>query len=778
MIQLCDTVYVKAEERESRLKDFMPSTITKDVLQSYPFELLTKTTKLFFDYDEHSDDKEYIQKTRTEIRNTLLQHCGHFKNAFVFTESIHPKKISFHVIFKKIHIIREHFQPVDEQELFEQLVGKERFKHIDTQVYGKKLWFRVPYGTTPDKLYSHDPVVPQGETLNLSDYMVSVPEGTQTKMYSSQLARAMREQLKKDAREYHEDEDISDDDKRKKMVDMIKLVKPERFKTYGMWLALMVVMKTHKLPRELFIEISQASGYERFDETDCIRAWNSTKENDSFGMGVIYGWLKKDGVDVKKLFPTKSPLLAKLIKDYFTQGEFTDKNIAEVIKMFYNETLFYTSSHGWIHYNGVKWVMGEDHLILFPLMKLITTDLLAWQQCELKKAEDDKDKKKAMVSMGKAINKIESAQKILGVIKILKGVLLEDNVLDTFDMKPNWVCFDNQKAIDLKTKEVINIVATDRILTTTGYDYVPRDAVPTEATARVQKILQDIMPVDELDLFLSNTSVMMYGGNTNEIIVVWKGVGRNGKGVVAALLKKVLGNYFMEIPIEELTQESKGTGRASSEIARLRWARCVCATEPEAGSRLIVSRIKAMTGKDTITVRHLHKESFSYVPKFTLLMQCNDMPVLSRMDEGIEERLKPQDFPHKFVDADELDQNPLYRLKDPKLKDTLNGDNDVRNAFLWMLIDAWGRSKGLYSMNARAKEEHQIIMKDNNPLTTFLEAYEPSESFIRIKVLHDEFKAEFDNKITPQKFKGLLSQAKVKMVEDKSHGTKVFIQKV
>ena len=154
------------------------------------------------------------------------------------------------------------------------------------------------------------------------------------------------------------------------------------------------------------------------------------------------------------------------------------------------------------------------------------------------------------------------------------------------------------------------------------------------------------------------------------------------------------------------------------------------------------------------------------------------MPVLSRMDEGIEERLKPQDFPHKFVDADELDQNPLYRLKDPKLKDTLNGDNDVRNAFLWMLIDAWGRSKGLYSMNARAKEEHQIIMKDNNPLTTFLEAYEPSESFIRIKVLHDEFKAEFDNKITPQKFKGLLSQAKVKMVEDKSHGTKVFIQKV
>lgn len=105
MIQLCDTIYVTSENREERLQNFYPASITKDILQTYPFEKLPMITKLYFDYDEYSDNSDYIIRTRSEIKELLLQHAGHFKNGFVFTESIHPKKISFHIIFKKIYII-------------------------------------------------------------------------------------------------------------------------------------------------------------------------------------------------------------------------------------------------------------------------------------------------------------------------------------------------------------------------------------------------------------------------------------------------------------------------------------------------------------------------------------------------------------------------------------------------------------------------------------------------------------------------------------------------
>lgn len=779
MIHLCETYKVTAENRASLLKPFAPSLVTKDDLKAYPFELLTDRTKLYFDYDEHSTDKEYIKTTRSVIRQTLLEHAGHYTNGFVFTESIHPEKISFHVIFKKIHILRKDFHPQDEQELFERLVGKERFHHIDTQVYGKKLWFRVPYGTTVDKPYSHEPVVPQGQTLNLADYLVSVPDDTPDipcKFYATQLGRQMAAQCKKDAQEYQEEDDLSDDDKRKKYIEMIKLLNPQRFKTYNMWLALLVFMKSHKLPRDLFIELSEASGYERFDEVHCIQAWNQCKENSLFGPSLIYGWLKQDGVKVKELFPTKSPVLSRLLKDYFTQHEFTDKNIAETISEFYQDHLFYTTSHGWIRHNGSKWVIGDDHTVLYPIMLFLTQDLHRWVQQELKRVGDDEEKRKPLDKLVRAINTMESQRKMSGVVKILRGIMTNDTVLETFDMKPHWICFDNQKAIDMMTGQVIDIAPTDRILTTTGYDYVPRSSISPQAFHRVASILHEIMPEEEYDLFLKNTAVFLYGGNTNEIIVVWKGVGRNGKGVVASLLKKVLGKYFVDLPIEELTQESKGTGRASSEIARLRWARCVCATEPEAGSRLIVNRVKALTGKDTVTARHLHQEAFSYTPKFTMLLQCNDMPMLSRIDEGIENRLKPQEFPHKFVDQDELHLSPSYRLKDPHLKDSIDQDDELRHAFLWMLLDAFKESKGIYTMNQRAKEEHDIIMKDNNPLTEFLRGYTASEQRISLSDLYETYKVNGRNDISKQKFNGLLTQAKVRVEKDHRRSIWVYLQ--
>jgi phage/plasmid-associated DNA primase len=804
MIQLCDTVYVNAEDRAERLKDFAPTSITKDILQSYPYELLTKTTKLYFDYDENSTDADYIQKTRTEIRDLLSQHAGHFKNGFVFTESIHPKKVSFHVIFKKINIVREHFQPIDEQELFEQLVGKERFKNIDTGVYGKKIWFRVPYGTTKDKPYSHTPVVLQGEKLQLSDYLVSMPNGAPTKFYSTQLGRQMAEQIKKDAREYTEEEDITDDDKRKKYIEMLKHVKPARFKSYNMWLALMVFMKTHKLSRDLFIELSQASGYERFDASECIRAWNTCKENDSFGASIIYGWLKKDGVDVKKLFPTTSAMVSRILKDFFSQRSLTDYNISEVLYESYRDNLYYTTTHGWIHYNGKMWVMGDRTIIFAPIMELLTTELMEWREMKLKKLktklqrlhdqeddedEDDAKERKAEIKqvkesmkiyelLLKEINKLQTATKIKLVLDVAQGKFLDDMILSTFDMKPHWFAFKDQKAYDMLERKVVDISPTDRILTTCGYDFIPRESIPIGAFDKVKKVLREIIPEDEYDAFLSNIAVFLYGGNMNEIIVVWKGVGRNGKGLIATLLNLILGNYFADLPIEELTQESKGTGRASSELAQLRWARCVNSTEPDGGAQLITSRIKQMTGKDTMKVRHLHKECFAFVPKFTMLLQCNDMPRLSRIDEGIEARIKPQEFPYKFVEEEDLGRLPNYKLINKNLKEIISADMDYRNALLWMLFDAWDKSKGKYTMTERNKEQHQIIVKDNNPLTEFLENYTASESKMALGDLYDTYKRNGRNDISKQKFRGLLDQARVRIEIDSRRHIWVFLQQV
>ena len=41
-----------------------------------------------------------------------------------------------------------------------------------------------------------------------------------------------------------------------------------------------------------------------------------------------------------------------------------------------------------------------------------------------------------------------------------------------------------------------------------------------------------------------------------------------------------------------------------------------------------------------------------------------------------------------------------------------------------------------------AEEEQDAYVKENNPLNIFLSDYEPSEKFIRIKVLHELYKKQ------------------------------------
>lgn len=770
-IRLSETFRVTSENRESMLKDFSPFELTKTILENTPYELLQPICKLFFDYDEKSDDLIYIEKTRSEIRSLLLEHCGHYTNGFVFTESTSmPNKISFHVIFKKIIIVREHFQPEDEKELFETLVGKERFKHIDTQVYGKKLWFRVPYGINKDKPYPHIPIIPQGTKLILYDYMTTVSSDSSAKIYTSQINRQFQSFISKMNKEYPEDTDVPEDEKIKKMTEMVTLLHPERFKTYSLWCALMVLMKTHKLPRDLFIDISRASGYERFEESDCIRAWSQCNTNHSFGMSTLYGWLKQDGINTKLLFPTKSPILIILLNQLYKHGELSDLVVALALKETYNDKLYYTSTNGWLHYNETKWNSGDKTIIFAPIMKFISEDALHWIEVESKKNVTDESKKWFKLCK-REIMSLQKVSKIEAVLKVAQGLFIDDTIIQTFDMKPNWFCFDDQKAYDMETKEIIMIQATDRIVTTCGYNMPVR--IDTDIQV-MENVLKTVVPPEEYKSFLSSLSIFMYGENINEVFVVWKGVGRNGKGLVHDALKTVLGNYFGVLSSEVLTAESKGANQATPELAHTQFIRCLMTSEPDDTAMIRKTKINLLTGRDPINARDLHKSTKTFVPKFTLAMMCNDIPKVSGgISEAIEKRMKIREFPYQFVKEVHYD---FQRIAVESLKNKVKTE-PFRNGFLYLLLDAWYECKGKYMSSKSAEEEQEAYVKENNPLSVFLFDYESSEKFVRIKVLHELYKKQHDV-ISSQKFKGLLIQAKVKIQEDKVHGTKIFLQKI
>jgi P4 family phage/plasmid primase-like protien len=772
-------------------KEFMMHELSKEVFEVWGVEKLGPVTKLFFDYDcdVEGKDKAWIHQERKEIRDRLIEHSIHYTNGFVFTEAVQPNKISFHIVFKRIAITRDGFHPELEKELLCTIFGEDRIKNIDEKVYQKKLWFRLPYGTLPNKPYSHIPYAGA-----MSDFVVTLHQDTQTKTYEHH-PYVINKQYEQLMREFQyagvEDEEPDLSARQERIIECLETLKPERFAEHKEWFQLLCLCRGNGVPQHIFLDLSQASGYKKFNREGCIKQWESIQPKKTFGFPLLHRWMEEDGIDWKAMFPTLSPIV-RAIKN-LEQNDFgsTDFGIAGVLKKFYDGNLYYTSSHGWIHWTGKKWEMGNDNQVFYPICKMLTSELFLYIKVQMEKKEARINKLKSLpkeqqqaflisaaelsfVQSKEAFKRYRSIQSVAMMKSILQmsiSLFKDDDILSTFDSIPNLFSFDDV-SINIQTGEVIPITKEQRILTTCGYKMPTRNETNIE---KVKALLVEIIGT-EYDAFVQNLSIVLYGGNMNECFVVWTGRGRNGKGVVDNIVERVLGTYYKTLPISELTEDSKGQGRTSSEVANLRWARYVVSTEPDKGVKLKTGKIKQLTGNDPIDARQLFKEAFSYRPKFTLFLQCNEIPKFSKLDDAIQKRMLIQEFPFQFVYKVERDyQRPI----DETLKVKIKQDDSYRNGLFFILLDAYIKHQGKIIRTEANEEKQNEVVEDNSPLTPFIdEYYERSVTFIHFKDLFDYYKANVDTSIKKSVFKDYLLELKsIKTEEDKSNGMKVFLKR-
>jgi putative DNA primase/helicase len=96
----------------------------------------------------------------------------------------------------------------------------------------------------------------------------------------------------------------------------------------------------------------------------------------------------------------------------------------------------------------------------------------------------------------------------------------------------------------------------------------------------------------------------MTGYTTEQVLVFLYGTGGNGKGVFTKTMLEIFGDYAVVAPIELLIA-SKGD-RHPTEIAKLRGARLVVATETQEGRAWDEVKLKLFTGSD----RQVHATRF------------------------------------------------------------------------------------------------------------------------------------------------------------------------
>jgi putative DNA primase/helicase len=200
----------------------------------------------------------------------------------------------------------------------------------------------------------------------------------------------------------------------------------------------------------------------------------------------------------------------------------------------------------------------------------------------------------------------------------------------------------------------------------------PVDYDPDAPASRFKRFLKEALVDDAVIKFVKRYSGYTLTGITRErLLAILYGFGKNGKTTLVELLHEVLGDYARNTDVETLLiKKYQGVG---NDVAALKGARFVSAAEVEKGRRLAESKVKQLTGRDTVTARFLFGENFDFKPEFKLWLSTNNKPVIQGTDDAIWDRIRLIPFTQRFDG----------HKADPKLPDKLR--HEIAGVFAWMV---------------------------------------------------------------------------------------------
>jgi putative DNA primase/helicase len=300
-----------------------------------------------------------------------------------------------------------------------------------------------------------------------------------------------------------------------------------------------------------------------------------------------------------------------------------------------NDLRFVAAWSKWLSWTGMRWEFDET-LAAFDKSRAICREAAA-----------DCNKSKIAIALA-------SGKTVAAVDKLAKADRRIAATIDQWDAGP-WLLNTPDDVVDLRTGRTRAHRADDYMTKITAVG--PRGDCP-----RFLAFLNRITGGDAaLVSYLQRVLGYALTGVTREHALFFAyGTGANGKSVLLSTVAGILGEYHRTAPIE--TFVASNGDRHPTDLAGLRGARLVTATETEEGRRWAEARIKQLTGGDTVSARFMRQDFFEYRPAFKLVIAGNHKPSLRSVDEAIRRRFHMIPFA-VTIPADERDVELVEKLK-------------------------------------------------------------------------------------------------------------------
>lgn len=306
----------------------------------------------------------------------------------------------------------------------------------------------------------------------------------------------------------------------------------------------------------------------------------------------------------------------------------TDLGNGERLIRAYGQNLhFFMEKDCWLEWSGACWQEDERFGIYHKAKEVIRS---IYQEAAQAPTAEDRERiaKHAFQSeAGERVNQMVTLAKRCGPNIAIRA--------SDMDLDP-WLLNCLSGTIDLRNGSVKPHDRLDLITQVCPTFYDPDAECPV-----FEEFLRVSMDDDqEMITYLQRVmGFCLTGVPADRVMWFFHGSGGNGKSTFLDILEEILAGYAKKTPADTLMMKPHGDG-IPNDLAQLHSARFVSSQEQAEGQRINESRLKDLTGRDTISARFLRKEFFQFKPKFKLIMYGNHRPQIRGRDDGIWDRMK------------------------------------------------------------------------------------------------------------------------------------------
>jgi putative DNA primase/helicase len=305
--------------------------------------------------------------------------------------------------------------------------------------------------------------------------------------------------------------------------------------------------------------------------------------------------------------------------------ELSEDGVARSFAIFYSDVLRYCHSTGaWFEWTGSYWRKNEVGLAPH-YVRLLARDM-------------SKGNKKA--------NSVRKKSFAAGVETFARNDPVFARTIEAWDKDP-FLLGTPDGVVDLRSGKLRPADPADGITKLTSVAPAAQANCPlwlkfldesTGGDAELIRLLQQLCGYSLTGDTREHALFFIYGG------------GGNGKSVFLNTVSHIMLDYATMAAMDTFT--ASRSDKHPTDLAMLRGARLVTASETEEGKAWAEARIKSLTGGDTISARFMRQDFFSFKPQFKLCIIGNHKPVLQNVDEAARRRFNIVPFTRKPAKPD------------------------------------------------------------------------------------------------------------------------------